>query len=173
MRKRVLTVIAASATALAIAGPGLAQRQTTNAPQMMTVKVTITDDTITMKAPLSAFFESARPFPIKPDVFNWLVKAAQGSITFTSDIRIIIEAPDVILGAGPDGRPVTSLELCDRRLWTLRKAMLGLPEIRPHLVRLELGQQQEATPGSSRASADWEDRGQVILAFSNQRQQNR
>ena len=49
MRKRVLTVIAASATALAIAGPGLAQRQTTNAPQMMTVKVTITDDTITMK----------------------------------------------------------------------------------------------------------------------------
>lgn len=139
----------------------------------MSLDVVQTDDTITMKAPLSAFFEHGRPLPIKPDVFNWLVKAAQGSITFTSDIRIVIEAPDVILGPGPDGRLVTSLELCDRRLWTLRKAMLGIPEIRPHLVRIELGQQQDAAPGSSRRGADWEDRGQVILAFSNQRQQNR
>lgn len=49
MRTRVLTVVAASATALAIAAPSFARPQTTNAPQMLTVKVTITDDAIIMK----------------------------------------------------------------------------------------------------------------------------
>jgi hypothetical protein len=49
MRVRLLTVFAASAASLAIAAPGLAQRQTTNPSQMLTVRVTITDDAITMK----------------------------------------------------------------------------------------------------------------------------
>lgn len=49
MRTRVFTVVAASAVSLVIAGPSLAQRQTTNAPQMLMIKVTITDDRITMK----------------------------------------------------------------------------------------------------------------------------
>jgi len=136
------------------------------------LEVVQTDDTTSMRAPLSAFFEPGRPGPLKPDVFNWLVRAAKGATTYTSDVRIVIEAPDVILGA-PEGRPVTSLELCDRRLWTLRKAMLAIPEIRPHLVRIELAQQQDAAPGSVTASAYWEDRGEVILAFSNMREKNR
>ncbi|MGE3173753.1 MAG: flagellar motor protein MotB [Planctomycetota bacterium] len=131
------------------------------------LEVVQTDDTVSMRAPLSAFFQAGRPHPIQRDVYNWLVKAAQGSLTFTSDIRVIIDAPDVILGAGRDGRPVTSLELCDRRLWTLRKALLGIPEVQPHMVRIELAQQRDSAPGSVRAGADWEDRGMVTLAFSN------
>jgi hypothetical protein len=126
-----------------------------------------------MRAQLSSFFDSSRAFPIKPDVFNWLIRAAQGAVNYTSDLRIIIEAPDVILGVGENNRPYTSLELCDKRLWTLRKALLGVPEIRPHLVRIELGQQKDAAPGSARAAAAWEDRAQVIFAFSNRRPENR
>jgi hypothetical protein len=135
--------------------------------------VVLTDDTLSMRAPLSAYFEAGRPHPIRPDVFNWLVKAVQGSVTFTSDIRVIIESPDVILGAGPDGRPVTSLELCDRRLWTFRQALLAIPEIRPEMVRLELATQKDAAPGSKRAAGDWEERAQVTFAYSNQRQEGR
>jgi len=137
------------------------------------IDIVMTDDTITMRAQLSSFFDSSRAFPIKPDVFNWLIRAAQGAVNYSSDLRIIIEAPDVILGVGENNRPQTSLELCDKRLWTLRKALLGVPEIRPHLVRIELGQQKDAAPGSARAAADWEDRAQVIFAFSNRRPENR
>lgn len=137
------------------------------------IEIVMTDDTITMRAQLSTFFDSGRGFPIKPKTFNWLIKAAQGSVNFTSDLRIIIEAPDVVVGVGESNRPVTSLELCDKRLWTLRKALLGVPEIRPHLVRIELGQQKDPAPGSARAAADWEDRAQVILAFSNRKPENK
>ena len=131
-----------------------------------------TDDTISFRSSLSAFFDAGRPQPIKRDVYNWLVKAAQGSLTFTSDVRIIIEAPDVII-AEREGRKVTSLDLCDRRLFTLRKAMLGIPQVRPEMVRIELAQQKDPPVGSARANADWEERGQVILAFSNKRLENR
>ncbi len=129
-----------------------------------------TDDTLSFRAPLSAFFDAGRPAPIKRDVYNWLVKAAQGSLTFTSDVRLIIEASDVILGER-DGRKVTSLELCDRRLWTLRKAVLAIPQVRPEMVSCEWRQQKDAPPGSVRASADWEERGQLIVAFSTKRGQ--
>lgn len=139
------------------------------------IDVVMTDDTIDMRAPLSAFFPPGRPQPIRTEVYNWLTAAAQGAMTFTSDIRIVIEAPDVILGVR-QGRPVTSLELCDLRLWTLRKAILGLPEVQPHRVRIELAQQPEtpAVPGGAAPSGGgWEDRARVVLAFSNVRVQGR
>src|SRR5262245_8822119 len=131
-----------------------------------------TNDTLSFRAPLAAFFDGNRALPITRDVYNWLVKVAQGSLTFTSQIRVRIEAPDVIVGER-DGRKVTSLELCDRRLWTLRKAILGLPQVQPWTVDIELNQQRDPAPGSARAGADWEERGQVIFAFSNQRPENR
>ena len=54
MRTRAHTAVAAalaaaSVTALVVAAPGFARPQTTNTPQMLMVKVTITDNTITMK----------------------------------------------------------------------------------------------------------------------------
>lgn len=135
------------------------------------IDVVQTNDTITFRTSLSAFFEPLKPQPVKPEVYNWLVKAAQGSLTFTSDIRIVVEAPDVIVGFRDD-RKVTSLELCDRRLWTLRKAMLGVPEVQPHMVRIELAQQREK-PGDPQGAYGWEDRAEVIFAFSNMRPENR
>jgi len=131
-----------------------------------------TNDTVSFRAPLSAFFDGNRALPIKRDVYNWLVKVAQGSLTFTSQVRVRIEAADVIVGER-DGHKVTSLELCDRRLWTLRKAILGLPQVQPWMVDIELNQQRDPAPGSARAYVDWEQRAQVIFAFSNQRSENR
>ena len=48
MRKRTLVAMA-SLTALVIAAPGFARPHTTNAPQILTIKVTITDSSITVK----------------------------------------------------------------------------------------------------------------------------
>jgi hypothetical protein len=136
------------------------------------IEIRQTDDTVTFRTSVSAFFDAQRAQPIKREVYNWLIRAAQGCLTFSSDILIVIESPDVIIGER-EGRPVTSLELCDRRLWTLRKAVLGLPEVRPHMVRFQLAAQQEvpAAPGGAGAAggAEWEDRAQVVFAFSNAR----
>ena len=129
------------------------------------------DDTVSARWPVSAFFEPLRYQPIKSDAFNSLIVVAQGSLTFTSDIRIVIEAPDVILGVDAAGRPVTSLELCWRRLLTLRKALVAIPEVRPEIVRIELAQQREQPAAG--VAADWEARAQVILAFSNMRAEGR
>ena len=131
------------------------------------------DDTISLRAPLSTFFDASRAQPVKRDVFNWLVKAVQGSTTFASDIRIVIDAPDVPIGM-VQGRPATSLDLCVRRLATLRKVMLGIPEVRPHMVRCEWAQQKEtAGAGNALSGGDWESRGQVTIAFSNMKAENR
>jgi chemotaxis protein MotB len=131
-----------------------------------------TDDTLCFRAPLSTFFDAGRAHPVRRDVYNWLVKVVQGSLSFTSDVQLRIEAPDVIVGER-GGRPVTSFELCERRLATLRKVALGIPQVRPEMVCLVFRQQPDAAPGSQRAAADWEERAQVIVAFSNEHQANR
>jgi hypothetical protein len=131
--------------------------------------VVVSDDTIDFRAPLSSFFEAGKPFPIRSPVMNWLGKVVQGSMTFTSEVRIVIEAPEVLIGERL-GKPATSLRLCQDRLWTLRQALRNMPEVRPHSVRIELGQQRELpTIDAARAAADWEDRAQVILSFSTNR----
>ncbi|GDY03312.1 hypothetical protein LBMAG49_26410 [Planctomycetota bacterium] len=136
------------------------------------IEIVQKDDTISMRAPSTVFFEQGKPHPVRGEVFNWLVKAVQGSTNFTSDTRIIIEAPDVILGE-MDGRAVTSLELCMRRLLTLRKTVIGIPGVRPHTVRIELAQQKDNAPGPVGVKAsDWESKAQIVIAFSNMNKEN-
>lgn len=129
-----------------------------------------TSDAVTMTAPLSDFFAAKQPWPIKRDVQGWLVKTLQASLTFTSDIRIVIETPDLTIGLDPQGKPVTSLDLCIERLKTLRRVVLQSPDIRQHMVGCEWRVQREL-PGE--APAGWEDRAQVIIAFSNARPDSR
>jgi len=129
-----------------------------------------TSDTVTMTAPLSDFFAAGQPFPIKRDVQGWLVKTLQASLTFTSDIRIVVEMPDVTIGQDARGRPVTSIDLCLERLKALRRVVLQSPEIRQHMVGCEWRVQRER-PGDP--PGDWEDRAQVIIAFSNARPDSR
>lgn len=129
-----------------------------------------TSDTVTMTAPLSDFFAAGQPFPIKRDVQGWLVKTLQASLTFTSDIRIVVEMPDVTIGQDARGRPVTSIDLCLERLKALRRVVLQSPEIRQHMVGCEWRVQRER-PGDP--PGNWEDRAQVIIAFSNARPDSR
>lgn len=129
-----------------------------------------TDDTVTMTTPLSDFFATGQPWPIKRDVQSWLVKTLQASLTFSSDIRLIIEMPDIMLGQDARGRPLTSVDLCIERLKTLRRVVLQSPEIRQHMVGCEWRVQREV-PGEP--LGNWEDRAQVIIAFSNRRPDSR
>jgi len=124
-----------------------------------------TDDAISLRAPLSSFFPEERPHPLKPDVYNWLVKAAQGAMTFTSDIQVIIETPIVILGSR-NGRRVTSLELCNQRLLTLRRVLVGLPEVKGPMVGITLVEQRHQESGGA-DRGDWQQRAHVVVAFSN------
>lgn len=134
------------------------------------LEVKMTDDTVSFTMPLSAFFEAGRPYPVKPELQRWLGKAIVGSLTFTSQVRVRIEAPDVLIGETTDrngiARRVTSLDLCRERLWTMRKAVVGMPEVRAWLVDIELNEQRE-TAGRRSSALDWEDRAKVILAFAN------
>jgi hypothetical protein len=131
--------------------------------------VVVSDDTVDFRAPLATFFEAGKPFPIRAEVMNWLGKVVQGSMTFTSEVRVVIETPEVLVGER-QGKPFTSLRLCQERLWTLLQALRNMPEVRPHSVRTELGQQRELpTVDPARAAADWEQRAQVIFAFSTNR----
>ena len=53
-----------------------------------------TDDSISFSAPLSKYFDREATQPVKPEVYNWLGRAIEGSLSFTSDVRIVIESPE-------------------------------------------------------------------------------
>lgn len=134
------------------------------------LKINQTDDTVSLTAPLSDFFDAGRRFPIKREVQSWLGNTLQASLTFTSDIRLIIETPDVTIGPDAQGRPVTSVDLCIARLQALRRVVLQNPEIRQHMVGCEWRVQK---PEPGKELANWEDQAQVIIALSNARPENR
>lgn len=129
-----------------------------------------TSDTVTMTAPLSDFFAPGQPFPLRREVQGWLLRTLQASLTFTSDIRIVVETPDVTIGLDARGRPLTSVDLCLERLKALRRVALQGPEIRQHMVGCEWRVQRD-TPGLE--VADWEQQARVVIAFSNARAGNR
>jgi hypothetical protein len=65
---------------------------------------------------------------------------------------------------------VTSVDLCIERLKALRRVVLQSPEIRQYMVGCEWRVQREK-PGDP--PGNWEDRAQVIIAFSNARPDSR
>lgn len=133
--------------------------------------VVLTDDTIAFRAPLSAYFVPGAAQPVAPKVMVWLGKAVSGALTFTSEVRVIVEAPDVILRPQRNEKQ-TSVDLCLRRLRTLHKVITAMPEVRGHVVRIEFAEQREvpAVPGGADPGLrSWEERAEVILAFSNER----
>lgn len=129
-----------------------------------------TSDTVTMTAPMSDFFAAGQPYPIRRDIQSWLVRTLEASLTFSSDIRIVVEMPDVTIGQDARGRPVTSVDLSLERLKALRRVVLQGPQIRQHMVACEWRVQREK-PGES--GGNWEDQAQVVIAFSNRRADSR
>ncbi len=130
------------------------------------LKINQTDDMISVTAPLSDFFAAEKGFPLKSEVQGWLDHALVASLTFTSDIRILIEAPDLSIGVNREGKPVSSVELCNLRLTTLRKVVLKNPEIRDHMVETAFRTMKEVPGGSGK---NWESTAVVRIDFSNSR----
>lgn len=125
-----------------------------------------TNDTISMSAPLSDFFAPGEMFPIRREVQSWLERTVVASLTFTSDIRVIIETPNVVVGKNLHGRPVTSIDLCVERLKALGRVVMNSPEVRDHMVSCEWREMKEE-PGA--VVGDWEQTARVRIAFSNGR----
>lgn len=134
------------------------------------LKINQTDDMVSVTAPLSDFFAVNEPFPLKSEVQGWLDHALVASLTFTSDIRILIESPDLSIGLNREGKVVTSVDLCNLRLATLRKVVLKNPEIRDHMVETAFRTMKNAPGGSGKS---WEETAIVRIDFSNSRPETR
>jgi hypothetical protein len=134
------------------------------------LEIRMTDDAVTMTAPLSDFFEAGQPYPLKRDVQTWLGKTVEGSLAFTSDVHVLIQASEVLIGRTPRGAPVTSMELCWERLVAIEKVVKQNPQVRDGMVGMEFRRHKQA-PG--RGAGDWEEQATITIAFSNARRDNR
>ena len=134
------------------------------------LEVVQTDDSVTMTAPLSDFFEAGQPFPVKSSVQGWLDKTIDMSLTFSSDIRVLIRATEVPIYKTPRGVVVTSIDLCFDRLKAIERLVKKNPQIRDGM--LEVGQRRQK-PVIGRAVGNWEDEAVVTIVFSNTRPENR
>ncbi len=128
------------------------------------------NDAVAITAPLSDFFDSNRPFPVKREQLTWLGRTVDASLTFTSDVRVLIQAPEVAIGRTPQGGPITSRQLCYERLTAIEKAIKTNPQIRDGMIGLEFRLQKQA-PG--RPLGNWEDQATITLSFSNARPEGR
>ncbi len=133
------------------------------------LEIVLTDDSVSLSAPLSDFFAPGKTFPIKREVQSWFDKTIDVSLTFTSDIRIVIEAPDLPIGRDARGHVLTSIDLCIERLKTLGPVVGNNPQVRHGMVSHEWRLLRER-PG---AWGTWEDQAKVVIAFSNTRPENR
>lgn len=132
--------------------------------------IVMTDDTISMTAPLSEFFEPMQSYPVKQSVRARLDRIIDGSLSFTSDIRISIETLELPIARAPNGgRVITSGDLCRQRLQTLARVVKTNPAVRPNMVGEEFRLQNERVG----RGGDWEDLARVTIAFSNTRPENR
>ena len=123
-----------------------------------------TDDTIAFTAPVSDFFTVQKPWPVKRDVASWLENALVASLTFASNIQILIKTPDVLIGRDGNGRVLTSIDLTIERLKTMERFVLKLPEVRGNMVECRwtrLGDDPD------REDWRWEEEATITVAFTN------
>ncbi|MFT4514343.1 MAG: chemotaxis protein MotB [Planctomycetota bacterium] len=133
------------------------------------LEINQTDDSVSISAPLSDFFEPNRPDSIRPKIAQMLDRTVDGSLTFTSTIRVRIEAPELPVAKDRTGTVITSRDISYRRLRTLTRAVNNNPQVLPHMVSTEFNPQKDK-PGSR---GDWERQARVFIYFSNTRPENR
>ena len=122
-----------------------------------------TDDTVAFSAPLSAFFVPGQTY-LKPTVNTWLQEIIKGAYSFTSRIRVRIEAPNVRIGVAKDGTAINSSRLCLQRLGTMQ-AFLRLSALDEDLL-LEFRYSDINRLGPTPAGG-WEEQAVLKLAFTN------
>ena len=126
------------------------------------LEVDMTDDAITMTAPISKYFEEGRAYPVRRSVAEQLDRVFDGSLSFTSKIHVRVETPNIPIARRPDGSVVTSEDLCIERVRTLARIASNNPQVLPSMVSHEWVQQPATSgPGS------WEDHALLVLTFSN------
>ena len=133
------------------------------------LEIVLTDDSISMSAPMSDFFEPDRPSTLRRNIVQMLDRTIDGSLTFTSSIRVRIEAPDLPVAQTRDRTVITSIDVCYKRMRTLGRAARNNPQVLPSMVTEEF-QIQNEKPGSR---GEWEKQARVFVVFSNTRAENR
>jgi len=133
------------------------------------LEIVQTDDTVSMTAPLSKFFEPGRAYPVRAEVAEMLDRVFDGSLTFTSTIRLRIESPNLAIARRPDGSVITSMDLCVERLRTLGRVARSNPRIRAEMVNHEFVEKDDLAA----RRGTWEDQAVVTVSFSNAVLENR
>ncbi|MEZ5966411.1 MAG: flagellar motor protein MotB [Planctomycetota bacterium] len=127
------------------------------------LEIVQTDDTVAFTGPLSAYFPRGQVY-LRPTVNAWLQDLVKGAYSFTSRIRVRIEAPNVRIGTAKNGTAILTNSLCVSRLGTLQNFLLL--SVLDEDVILEFRYVEEsrlARPGPN----GWEDQAVVIFAFTN------
>ena len=126
------------------------------------LEIVVMDDTLSFTAPLSAFYNPGA-VSIRPDlVQKWLGDLVTGSLTFAGEIRVVIKAPDVVIGRrSRDRTAVRSAELCLMRLSRLMQLLSMMPSVNEDELYVEF------THVTALAAAPWEDVATISFAFSN------
>jgi hypothetical protein len=134
------------------------------------LKIVQTDDTISFKAKLSAYFEKDRHTSLRNNELTRALSAVVGKIASSaSNIRLHIEAPSVVIGrSGKDGTFVRSMWLCHMRLIFLHDFLTNVNGVHHSQVITEFRYQNGLmySPGSTAAN-NWEDEATLEIAFSN------
>lgn len=127
------------------------------------LEIVQTDDTVAFTAPLSAYFPRGQVF-LRPTVNTWLQDLVKGAYSFSSRIRIRIEAPNVRIGTAANGTAIMSQRLCSTRLETLSN-FLRLSALDEDVITefRYVDEGKLARPGPS----GWEDQAVVKFAFTN------
>lgn len=125
------------------------------------LEIVQTDDTIAFRAPLSSFFGRGQRF-MSTKILEWLSDLVAGAMTISSDVRIRIEAPNVVIGQKDNGTATRSPELCHQRLdylHSMTRNFRGVPQER---ITTEF----RVMAANNRDPRHWEDQGTVVFAFS-------
>ena len=119
-----------------------------------------TEDTITMRTQMLAFFPPERTH-VREQVIPWLKRVMEHAHTFASVITVRIEAPRAVIGRKDNNTARYSNDLCTDRLETMQ-AMLALMGAQETAILLEF--RYVDAPGPQ---ATWEERGTIAISFSN------
>lgn len=134
------------------------------------IEILVTNDSVRVRAPLSAFFDEGRPYPLKKDVVSWLNKIVLGSLKFTSRVNVKILSSVEIIGERSDGRRFDNQSLLMERLLTLRRFVTMAPQVLGDMVTVTFAQSPDAAAppgGRAHAVVGWEDRAQLLIDFNN------
>ena len=125
------------------------------------LEIVETDDSISVGAPLSDFFEEGST-RLREGIDTWMSDLVVKTLEFTSEVRVLIEFPDVPVGKFK-GRVIMSDDVCSRRSVHLQRFLVLLPQLRAEQVRAEM----RRLPQSQRASMlDWEQVSRLRFVFS-------